>query len=104
MLNEKAVFSLITRKEYDAVNYLLTMMDKVDCRYIKDTSCRTNDISEARKIVIKAVKDRYPDIKNSIISKQMGITVQGIREAFVQANIFYSTDSEFARKYDNYTQ
>jgi hypothetical protein len=104
MLNEKAVFTLITRKEYDGVNYLLNMIDKVNLSQINDTTCRNNEVTEARKIIIKAVKDRYPYLKNSIISKVLNCTVQGIYEAYKQANIFYSNDSEFARKFDNFIQ
>jgi hypothetical protein len=104
MLNEKAVFSLISRREYEAVDYLLKLIDKANCKDLKNVSCRNNEVSEARKIIIKAIIDKYPEFKTSIISKNLNLTVQGIREAYRQANIFYSNDGNFARKFDNFIQ
>ncbi len=107
MLNNKAVFFLIKRSDYEATNYafnLLEVLGKNETKKLANGRLRSTRISDVRKAIVKVIKDRYPKFKDAYISKIIGITTPAVRNCYIEANKLYSYDSNFQRIYDTINQ
>jgi hypothetical protein len=102
MLNKKAVFQLISKSDYEAMCYLLQLISIVDGNCLKNTLIRNREISDLRKCIIKAVIDRFPKFHEANIAKQLKCTQKAVKASYIQANILYSNDSNFAQMFDNF--
>lgn len=101
MLNEKIIFSLINRQDYEALCYLHELLSNADKR-MTNTLCRNRDISDQRKVIIKLVKDKFPKCDNKLIANKMKCTANAVKQSYIAANILYSNNPQFQMLFDQW--
>lgn len=100
-MDKEIVFKLISTKDYEAMNYLCSL---IELYKVQSPNIRHREMSDIRKSIVKAVTDKFPEFPIKYIAKELKCSENGVYEQKKQANILYSTDSNFARNHDNLIQ
>lgn len=100
-MNDKAVFILINKSDYNLIDKALSLIENQD-KKVLNTRIREREISDIRKCIIKKSIDHSPNARIKHLAKVFDCSIPAIKESYKQANIlFANNDEEFINLFNS---